>query len=980
MSGAPRTRAELEQEQVAAALRHAAADPAQARLWLERARRLAPDDPSVLLALAQHRLTDNDPAACDLFAALAAITDMREAWLGLAAAAWRAKAAGRAGAALARMLSAYVLPNSPELAQLASEVARDIGLPGWCGVMRGPDGALSLRFGGVRRPDLRRDNVPWRGRNPGNAASLAASHQGIALLGSPIDLARLRRVEGCVAEADGGLSGWAWHPADPDTDPVITLRRGRVTRQLVATDLGMIAPRPLTRPRRFTLAWSDLPAGDGPVSVLGGDGRHLLGSPLDPQSAQRVAAAIARAAARPTSPDLALAASPAALRGPSRQAPRAPARPVAIVVPVFAGLDWTRDCLESVRASAPDARVIVVDDATPDPAIAALLDDLAGEGRVTLLRHGHNQGFPASANAGLRAALALQPAHDVLLLNSDTLVPASPGWLDRLRRALHTDGDIGSVTPLSNDATILSYPARDQRNAPPDAAALDRLDALAARVNDGDLPEIPTGVGFCLLLRHECLREVGLFRPALFAQGYGEENDLCLRARHLGWRHVAVPSVFIAHRGSASFGHASQPLITRNLALLERLYPGYHAMIEDYRGRHPSQDALAASRRRLDAARWRERGAVSSVILITHDSQGGVERVIRTRCDAIRAAGRRAIVLRPVIDPDSTEAASLPGLCQVSDGAETTHPNLIYRLPEELDAITALLRPDHPSEIELHHRLGHHPSIMELGRRLLIPTTQHLHDYALLCPRITLVGPDRRYCGEPEKIAACEACVADCGSRLEETISVAALRARSREELAAAREVVVPSQDMASRLRRHFPGLALRVAPLEDDGLSPAVPPPAPGRSLLVCVIGAIGVEKGYDILLACARDAAERDLALRFVLAGHSIDDDRLLATGRIFITGRYREADAVDLVRGLRADMAFLPSLWPETWGFTLGLAWRAGLRTAVFDIGAMPARVRATGLGWVLPLGMPAGGVNAWMMEEARKFRLRAGPPPA
>jgi GT2 family glycosyltransferase/glycosyltransferase involved in cell wall biosynthesis len=964
MSGAPRTRADLEQERVAACLRSAAEDPAQARLWLEKARRISPDDPSVILAFAQHLLFQGDPAAADLFSALAGLTDMREAWLGLAAAAWRYGSTERAAAALGRVLCSHVLPDTPELLRLASEVARDAGLPGWCGVVATPDRTLILRFGGIHRPDLLRDGVPWQGRRPGKASLLVASDRGSSLLGSPIDLARIRRVEGCVGEAEGGLAGWAWHPADPDTDPTIILRRGRAIRRLIASDHGMIAPRPLTRPRRFSLAASELPEGDGPISVMGADGRHLLGSPLDPQSTIRVAAAIAHAAARPRQTDLALAASPARLRGAKRQVPCLPARPVAIVIPVFAQYNWTRDCLASVLASASYARLIVVDDATPEPAIAALLDRLAVEERITLLRHDRNQGFPASANAGMRAALALQPAHDVLLLNSDTLVPAS-SWLDRLHHALHAHDDIGSVTPLSNDATILSYPARDQRNDPPEGDALTRLDALAARVNGSDLQEIPTGVGFCLLLRHECLREVGLFRPELFAQGYGEENDLCLRARHLGWRHMAASSVMIAHRGGASFGHASQPLITRNLALLERLYPGYHDLIEAHRRRHPSQDVLAQARRRLDAARWRDTDHQSSVILITHDSQGGVERVIRARCAALHADGHRAIVLRPVLDPDSTEAESLPGLCQVSDGPDPTHPNLIYRLPEELDQLAALLRPDGPAEIELHHRLGHDPSVTELAERLAIPTTLHLHDYALFCPRITLVGPDRRYCGEPEQVSACEACIADAGSRLEESISIQALRIRSWDELASARQIVVPSQDMALRLRRHFPGVAPRVMPLEDDALWPAVPPPTPSRTRLVCVIGAIGVEKGYDTLLACARDAAQRDLGLRFVLAGHSIDDDRLLATGRVFITGRYRETDAVALVRSVGADLAFLPSLWPETWGFTLGLAWQAGLRAAVFDIGAMPARVRATGLGWVLPLGMPPSAVNTWML---------------
>ena len=36
-----------------------------------------------------------------------------------------------------------------------------------------------------------------------------------------------------------------------------------------------------------------------------------------------------------------------------------------------------------------------------------------------------------------------------------------------------------------------------------------------------------------------------------------------------------------------------------------------------------------------------------------------------------------------------------------------------------------------------------------------------------------------------------------------------------------------------------------------------------------------------------CARDAAERRLPLEFVVVGHTIDDRRLLATGRVFVTG---------------------------------------------------------------------------------------------
>ena len=43
--------------------------------------------------------------------------------------------------------------------------------------------------------------------------------------------------------------------------------------------------------------------------------------------------------------------------------------------------------------------------------------------------------------------------------------------------------------------------------------------------------------------------------------------------------------------------------------------------------------------------------------------------------------------------------------------------------------------------------------------------------------------------------------------------------------------------------------------------------------------------------MLACARDAAMRNLKLEFCLVGHSMDDARLLATGRVHITGRYED-----------------------------------------------------------------------------------------
>lgn len=979
MTAAPaKTMDDILREQAAAAMARgqaavAASDMAQAKSWFGRARSLLPADPAIALALAGVLLQHGDPLAVALYAEAAAAADTRECWLGLAAARLRMGDLAAARTALAKMLSGHVLANSHTgVAVLASLACADSELAGWCGVARTADGAglhWVSSVDGVRATiDGARLNGPAL---PPHGRMLALSLRGRPLLGSPIDLSRLRRVEGVVSTDDGGLSGWAWLPSDADRNPWITVSDASRSIRLQATDTDMLAPNPLSRPRRFVFSAKALAGFSGSLTVTAEDGLKLLGSPLDPAGPARAAAEIARRVAASVPALGANAAEtvelsvPATIAVPPANTAPAPERPVAIVVPAYRDLSLTRACLASVFASCPEGTpVFVVDDASPEPDLADHLDTLAKEGRIILIRHAENQGFPASANAGMRAALWLEPAHDVLLLNSDTLLPIGRGasWLERLRAAVHASTDIGTATPLSNDGSITSYPMRDGGNPLPDRRTLARLDTLIARTNASGVVDIPTAVGFCMYIRRECALQTGLFRPALFAQGYGEENDFCLRARHLGWRHVAATGVFVAHGGSASFGAARSPLLTRNLAVLERLYPGYHAGIAAYQGRVAAEDALAPARRQIDKRRWAEQRREGAIILLTHDSSGGVERVVRERAAHIRASGLRAIVLRPVLDPDG-QGGSLPGLCRVGDGPTCRDfPNLVFHLPGELAVLTRLLKSDGPVLLEVHHRLGHAPSVLDLAERLKIPTAFHLHDYASFCPRITLLGPERRYCGEPTDIALCNACVADSEQRIGEEISVADLRARSAAEFARARRVVVPSADMASRLRRHFPLVRPEITPLEHDA---AFPPPhqqPPSQTIRrICVIGAIGVEKGYDVLLACARDAASNALPLEFVLVGHSSDDDRLMATGRVFVTGRYAEANALAVIRSVKADLAFLPSIWPETWGFTLGLAWRAGLRTAVFDIGAMAARVRACGHGTILPLGLSASATN-------------------
>ncbi len=280
---------------------------------------------------------------------------------------------------------------------------------------------------------------------------------------------------------------------------------------------------------------------------------------------------------------------------------------VDVLVPVYRGLDETRHCIESVLAHPQKMprEIIVIDDASPDAALVSWLEQMAAAGRFTLLRNAENRGFVATVNRGM----ALHPARDVVLLNSDTEV--ANDWLDRLHACACADERTGTATPFSNNATICSYPRLCEDNPLPEDYSVAALDRLFRETNPGRTTDLPTAVGFCMYIRAAAIADVGLFDTKTFGRGYREENDFCLRARHLGWRHVAVPGVFTGHVGGHSFGAAARHLRMRNEALLERLHPGYARLIEAHGARaHIPTLRTRKVQRSVDRKLYRQRNLI----------------------------------------------------------------------------------------------------------------------------------------------------------------------------------------------------------------------------------------------------------------------------------------------------------------------------------------------------------------------------------
>lgn len=244
---------------------------------------------------------------------------------------------------------------------------------------------------------------------------------------------------------------------------------------------------------------------------------------------------------------------------------------VVVVVPVYNAPDAVRACLDSVLAhTSGRTRLIVIDDASTDPAIAPLLAGLAGYVDVRVLVNPRNLGFTATANRGIAEA----GDTDVVLLNADTVV--GPNWLTGLRRAVHTGDDIATATAVSDNAGAFSVPELERANPPPPAwSVADTARALWQQAGHA-YPELPTGNGFCLYIRRAVIDAIGPLDAAAFPQGYGEENDFCQRASARGWRHVIAGNVFVHHARSQSFGDERREALGRaGMAVLRARWPDY---------------------------------------------------------------------------------------------------------------------------------------------------------------------------------------------------------------------------------------------------------------------------------------------------------------------------------------------------------------------------------------------------------------------
>jgi hypothetical protein len=219
-------------------------------------------------------------------------------------------------------------------------------------------------------------------------------------------------------------------------------------------------------------------------------------------------------------------------------------KPVTIVMLTWNGLEYSRECLRTLKSHTPigdDCQVLVVDNGSSDGTVE-FLEDIKW---MTLFKNGRNLGFAGGNNVGIRAA---SPGSDLVLINND-LVFIQDDWLQRMQAVAHSAPDIGIVgCRLLMPNGLLLHAGTYM---PTDTFIGQQIGSNEKEINQYNTDREVEGVVFaCVYIRRQVVDALGGLDEEYFSRF--EDTDYCLKARQHGFKTVCAGGVTIIHHENAA--------------------------------------------------------------------------------------------------------------------------------------------------------------------------------------------------------------------------------------------------------------------------------------------------------------------------------------------------------------------------------------------------------------------------------------------
>lgn len=213
-----------------------------------------------------------------------------------------------------------------------------------------------------------------------------------------------------------------------------------------------------------------------------------------------------------------------------------------VVIPNYNGMDYLRDCLESLQKGSIVPEIIVVDNGSADGSTSLVKEQFPS---VMLISLPENQGFSAAVNLGIHRA----QTEYVFLLNNDTVV--AEDTIAALEDAMERHSDAFSIA-----AKMVQMKHPELIDSAGDFYCA--LGWAFARGKDRRTEEFPretrifSACAGAALYRKAVFDEIGDFDENHFA--YLEDTDVGYRANIYGYCSYYAPDAVVYHAGSGSSG------------------------------------------------------------------------------------------------------------------------------------------------------------------------------------------------------------------------------------------------------------------------------------------------------------------------------------------------------------------------------------------------------------------------------------------
>lgn len=483
-----------------------------------------------------------------------------------------------------------------------------------------------------------------------------------------------------------------------------------------------------------------------------------------------------------------------------------------IIIPIYNAFDDVNLCIDSIRkhTDLEKVRVILINDKSTDDRILPYLKSQQ-EKNIILIDNEKNEGFSASVNKGI-----VYSERDVILLNSDTIV--TKNWIKKITDCAYSEPEIGTVTPLSNSATLCSVPVFCQDNEIPKNVTIDKYAELIERCSLKKYPRITVAVGFCMFIKREVINIVGLFDADTFKKGYGEENDFCNRAEQYGYKHVMCDDTFIYHKGTVSFQSDEKlKLIKSHTEILNQRYSIQMRKNHEYCMNNPDQyirDNIDIYLKLINKKK--------NILYFLHsdfhkeaiDNIGGTQLHVQDLALGLLNDYNVIVMAR---DGSHFRVTIYTGNEEIPFkffiGKQLEYP--MFTNKEQAEVIRNVLVGFNINLVHIHHTFGLSLDIYHIANSLKIPIMVTLHDYYYICPTIKLFNNKNNVCIDCENEEMCKNCLRAHYNIAETVNYLPKWRYECEKALTLCDKIITPSESAKSIFIKYYSDLKNKITVIE---------------------------------------------------------------------------------------------------------------------------------------------------------------------